>query len=137
MPHRLERLVYESRATGSTGSLLNLATILAESQRNNDRDGLTGALAAHEERYVQVVEGQGERLDALLRRLESDPRHRDLKLLDRYPIEARTFAGWSMASPRIEPATGRALTDLMSENAPSAARVVELLRDALTAKGSA
>ena len=47
----LQELVYESTATGSTGSLLNMATILAESQRNNARDGLTGALAAHDDRF--------------------------------------------------------------------------------------
>lgn len=42
MSLRLERLAYESTATGTTGSLANLAVIVAESQRNNDRDGLTG-----------------------------------------------------------------------------------------------
>ena len=55
MSRTLERLIYESSATGSTGSLLNLAAILGEAQRNNDRDGLTGALAAHEERYIQEI----------------------------------------------------------------------------------
>ena len=47
MSLRLERVVYESTATGTTDSILNLSVILAVSQRNNDRDGLTGALAAH------------------------------------------------------------------------------------------
>ena len=65
----LERLVYESTATGTTESLRNLSVILAESQRNNDRRGLTGALAAHDDRYIQVIEGPREVLDHLLRRL--------------------------------------------------------------------
>ena len=68
----LERLIYESTATGTTGSLTNLAVILSESQRNNERSGLTGALAAHRDRYIQVIEGQPEVLDGLLRRLESE-----------------------------------------------------------------
>ena len=55
MTFRLERLVYQSTATGSTGSLLNIATILAESQRNNDARGLTGALAAEFTRAVDAV----------------------------------------------------------------------------------
>lgn len=136
MSSRLERLVYESHATGSTGSLLNLATILAESQRNNDRDGLTGVLAAHDERYVQVVEGGAETLDLLLRRLQLDPRHRDVRLLERRPIETRIFAGWSMASPRINPATGRVLGQLMADPEPSAHQVVELLRNVLVKEQS-
>ena len=78
---RLERLVYESTATGTTGSIINLAVILAESQRNNDRDELTGALAAHDDRYIQVIEGPASALDNLLRRLEGDPRHRNIVIL--------------------------------------------------------
>ncbi|PZN96004.1 MAG: hypothetical protein DCF29_23915 [Alphaproteobacteria bacterium] len=69
----LERLVYESTATGSTGSLVNLATILAQSQRNNDRDGLTGALAAHNERYVQVIEGSSAALTSCCAASKSTP----------------------------------------------------------------
>lgn len=130
---QLERLVYESEATGSTGSLLNLAAILAESQRNNDRRGLTGALAAHADRYVQVIEGQAEALDALLRRLLDDPRHRNLRVLDRRTVPERQFAGWSMASPRISPATTEALDRLMAEPEPSGAMIVRLLVEAMAA----
>lgn len=127
----LERLIYESTATGTTSSLLNLATILAESQRNNDRDGLTGALAAHRERYIQVIEGQTGALDGLLKRLANDPRHRDLTVLDRHAISERVFAGWSMASPRITPAMAPALDTLMADARASGARIVALLHHAL------
>ena len=74
----LHRLIYRSTATGTTASLLNVATILAESQRNNDRDGLTGALAAHDDRYLQIIEGRPSSLDSLLRRLERDNRHKGI-----------------------------------------------------------
>ena len=131
MPLGLERLVYESRATGSTTSLLNLVAILGESQRNNEREGLTGVLAAHGERYVQVVEGSPGSLDRLLRRLANDPRHRDLTVLDRVPITGRMFGRWLMASARIAPAMTPALDALMAEAAPSGERVVALLHEAL------
>ncbi|WP_374600535.1 BLUF domain-containing protein [Brevundimonas sp.] len=127
----LERLVYESRATGSTGSLVNLATILAESQRNNDRDGLTGALAAHNERYVQVIEGRPASLDNLLRRLQSDPRHCELHIIDREPIRERLFDGWSMASARITPAQGDALDHLKQRGELTAQQTIRILLDAL------
>ena len=134
MPLPLERLVYESTATGSTESLLNLAAILAESQRNNDRRGLTGVLAAHRDCYVQVIEGPAAELDALLRRLALDPRHRDLKVIERQPIAERAFGGWSMASPRIDAGTRAALDRLMTVPAPSGAAIVSLLREALAAE---
>jgi len=99
----LERLVYESRATGSTTSLLNLVAILGESQRNNVRDGVTGVLAAHGDRFIQVLEGSGGALDRLTRRLVEDRRHRDMTILERTPIGERLFDRWVMASARIKP----------------------------------
>jgi hypothetical protein len=129
----LERLVYESTATGPTSSIGNLAVILAQSQRNNDRDGLTGMLAAHRNRYIQVVEGPAWALDALLRRLEDDPRHRDVILLGREPIETRLFGRWSMASATITPAHGTALDRLVDDNALTSAGVIRILLDAFDA----
>lgn len=129
----LERLLYASTATGRTDSLLNMATILGESQRNNDRDGLTGALGAHEGRFIQVIEGPSGVLDGLLRRLAGDPRHRDIVILDRRPITERQFAGWSMASSRLGPETAPVLKRLMATPDISALEIIALLRDALDA----
>ncbi len=128
---KLERLLYASIATGRTDSLLNMATILAESDRNNARDGLTGALAAHDGQYLQVVEGQPEVLDSLLRRLESDPRHKDIRLIDRIPIAHRRFEGWTMASSRIGPEMAPALDRLLANPETFVTEIVALLRDAL------
>lgn len=127
----LERLVYESKATGSTGSLTNLATILAESQRNNDRDGLTGVLAAHGERYVQVIEGSPAILDNLLKRLNGDRRHREVSIIGREPISARRFGNWTMASARITPAQADTLDRLIEAQDATPDRIVDLLRETL------
>lgn len=130
----LERLIYESTATGSTGSLANLAVILSESQRNNAGRGLTGALAAHGDRYIQVVEGQPEELDGLLRRLENDPRHRDIRLMHREPVEARMFADWTMASARVTPELAQSLDALMAEREPSPSWIVMALHEAVAGR---
>jgi hypothetical protein len=100
---RLHRVLYASTVTGTTDSLLGVATILGEAQRNNAQRDLTGALAAHRGRFIQVIEGPKDAIDGLLERLERDPRHRDLRVLDRAPVEHRTFEGWSMASARVTP----------------------------------
>jgi hypothetical protein len=114
MPQGLERIVYVSEARGSTDSLLNLAAILAESQRNNARDGLTGALAAHDGRFLQVLEGSPHAIDSLLRRLEKDRRHHDIQVLEREPIAERRFGDWSMAAARITPGLAPLLADVMA-----------------------
>jgi hypothetical protein len=127
----LEEIVYASTSAGSTASLLTLATLLAESQRNNARDGLTGALAAHDGRFYQAIEGHGQVLDGLMRRLARDARHSDIRILGRRPIDERAFSGWSMANAVITPRQGAELDQLMAEAEPSAVRVVALLRAAL------
>lgn len=124
---QLQRLIYRSEATGRTDSLLNVATILGEAQRNNARIGLTGALAAHDGRFLQVVEGESGILDALLRRLAVDPRHRDLVILDRVDIAARRFSDWSMANATISPDKAPLLDQLTKDPHPSGDALAELL----------
>ena len=128
---KLERLVYGSTATGRTDNLMNLAAILSESQRNNARDGLTGALAAHEGRYIQVIEGASDVLDGLLRRLALDNRHRDIVVFGRERIEQRSFSDWGMASARITPELKSLLDALMTEETPSPDRTVTAMREAV------
>lgn len=128
---KLERLVYGSTATGHTDNLLNMATILAESGRNNARDGLTGALAAHEGRFIQVIEGSGDAIDGLPRRLATDPRHKELVIFGRDSAEQRLFGDWVMANARITPALKTVLDGMMGQQTPSAQHVVTLMRDAV------
>ncbi len=131
MPTRLDQLVYRSVAAMPTEHLLPLAELLGEAQRNNERAGLTGALAVHDGRFLQVVEGDPGLLDQLHLRLERDRRHRDIHVLERRPIERRAFDGWSMASARITPSLASELDQLMAEAAPSADRVVGLMLEAV------
>jgi hypothetical protein len=101
---KLERVLYCSEATVPTESLLVIAEILAVSQRNNERDSLTGALAVNDGWFLQAIEGPPSAIDSLLRRLAADPRHRNIEILDRRPIDQRRFAAWSMISARVTPA---------------------------------
>lgn len=112
---RLERVVYCSQATVPTDSLLVIAEILAVSQRNNDRDHLTGALAINDGWFLQVIEGPKDALDRLLKRLDADPRHKAVEILQRQPITDRLFDAWSMASARITPGLRADLVALVNE----------------------
>ncbi len=115
MQDKLERLVYCSKATVSTESLMVLTDILAVSQRNNDRDNLTGALAIADGWFLQVIEGPNSKLNSLLRRLETDTRHTEIKVLYRREVSFRLFGEWSMNSARITPEIGPDLIGLVNE----------------------
>ena len=124
----LERIIYQSVGTGRTDSLLNMVTILAESQRNNARDGLTGALAAHDGLYIQVLEGSASALEKLLHRLRVDLRHTDVQIIDRVRIDSRAFDGWSMANARIDAHSAPQLEALMAGSVRSASAIVRLMQ---------
>ena len=131
----LERVVYTSRARGDADSLLMQVDILAVSQRNNARDDLTGALMIHDGRFLQVLEGAGPDLDRLMTRLANDPRHDEVVVIERAPIEARDFSGWAMASVRVTPA----LEDVLSATVGgegSAQETVERMQQAALAQAA-
>lgn len=136
MPLSLQRLIYASTATGKTSSLLNIATILGESHRNNDRDGLTGALVAHDGCFIQVVEGEAGRLDALLKRLANDPRHRDIRLIDRETITTRLFGQWSMASVHVSPKLVPMLETVIARRDHPAGAIVTAMLEGLQAEAA-
>ncbi|WP_395942897.1 BLUF domain-containing protein [Brevundimonas sp.] len=99
----LESILYVSESVRPDPTLLTLAEILAASDRNNRRDGLTGALLVSSGHYLQVLEGAAQDLDRTLHRLEADPRHRALRILSRHPIRIRRFGDWAMVAARISP----------------------------------
>jgi hypothetical protein len=128
MTRPLERIAYCSHARVSMDSLLVIADILAVSQRNNRRDGITGALVYSEGGFFQVVEVAPADLDRLLRRLEGDPRHSDIRVVLRTAVSGRLFADWSMTAPRISPARAGEMKKAVEACEASPATAIEALR---------
>ncbi|HYD28290.1 BLUF domain-containing protein [Brevundimonas sp.] len=138
----LERLVYCSRACIDTTSLQAISELLGEAQRNNAREGLTGALAVNDGWFLQVIEGPAPALDGLLRRLDADARHTDLTILSRRPVSGRLFRDWSMVAARVTPDVGPQLQRLIDDCRVSPEAAVDALlrivveRKAETAAGT-
>jgi Sensors of blue-light using FAD len=105
MEDTLRQLVYFSTAAGPRQSTLTLASILTVSRDRNRQSGLTGLLVAGGNRYLQVIEGQPELIDATMERIHRDDRHLGVSVLVDRLIEQRSFDTWSMAfceNPRLE-----------------------------------
>lgn len=96
---------------------------MSVSDRNNRRDGLTGALAVSRGRFFQVLEGESPAVDDVMRRIRADPRHSDLKDVMRCEVEGRLFGAWSLVaalvSPTLQPELDRAIE--LCESQPEAA----------------
>ena len=93
----LIQLTYASR-TSKTPDPEDLKSILASSQRNNIRAGITGALCLSNGIFLQQLEGDRTAVNELYHRILLDPRHRDPAILDFSEIASRKFAQWSMGS---------------------------------------
>ncbi|WP_062015082.1 BLUF domain-containing protein [Aureimonas sp. AU4] len=95
----LHRLVYYSRnhVEGTDATLdREIGDILAKSQHNNRRDGITGALLFNAGCFAQVLEGPLGAVEAAFERIQQDERHGDVSLLALERIEARSFPNWAM-----------------------------------------
>ena len=104
---RLIQIIYISRSTFTPSGLTmniepNVARILGKSRINNRRNGLVGVLYFGDGCFFQCLEGDEAVVDALYARLQSDNRHKDLKLFSRKQITALSFADWSMKYVPIE-----------------------------------
>ena len=96
----LHRLVYcsESRLPGSVADLQGeIDQILAVARRNNQADGISGALLFSENWFAQVLEGPVAAIERTFERIQCDPRHADVTVLELSPARGRRFGDWSMA----------------------------------------
>lgn len=95
MTERLLRVIYGSSSPDHLRED-ELVAILEAARRGNAARGVTGALAYHDRGFIQVLEGPGPEVEALLARIARDPRHTGMLVFDRSEVDARAFGGWSM-----------------------------------------
>ncbi len=124
----LRQIAYISHATRPMDHLRNIAEILGESQTNNWRDGVTGALVFADGRFLQVIEGRPETVERLLTRVSADPRHTGVEVVLRRPVESRGFADWSMVVPRITPEAEPLMRQAVDLAVPDPVRAIDVLR---------
>ena len=92
----LYKIIYSSEQTRPI-SKEDLVEIISKSKRNNQRDHITGCLLFHEPYFAQVLEGVSSDLMNLVSRLNSDPRHKNMKISQMIAINKRVFGDWYMS----------------------------------------
>ncbi|WP_170290278.1 BLUF domain-containing protein [Rhodovulum strictum] len=70
--------------------------ILAESLRNNPKEGLTGFLHVERDCFLQYLEGPPGPLRRTLVRIQKDRRHKEFLILAEGSIDERFFPDWDM-----------------------------------------
>ncbi len=93
------RLTYMSKAT-SLAAHPNRTTAMAQlgcqSRRCNQLYGLTGALLAGQDWFIQTLEGDPVAVYATFARVNLDLRHQDVRVFEIASTDARMFPDWTM-----------------------------------------
>lgn len=91
---KILQLIYSSQPFGYDE--LVLGGILAIARRNNERDGITGALICREDLFLQLLEGGESEVTQAFDRISRDDRHVDVVNRWSRHVEHRLFPDWAM-----------------------------------------
>ena len=97
----LIHLVYTSLATHPM-EYQDFLDLLIQSREKNHRLGVTGMLLYQKETFLQVLEGRKTVVEELFRRIVLDPRHTNVTLLVKHPIDVREYTNWDMKFTNID-----------------------------------
>ncbi|MBD5778455.1 BLUF domain-containing protein [Pelagicoccus sp. NFK12] len=90
------RLIYRSTAREETLTNDALARLQYTSISNNNSLGITGILVLSGDQFLQVLEGDSERVNELYHKIAQDPRHHKVRLISFESINERYFSDWGM-----------------------------------------
>jgi hypothetical protein len=82
-----------------------LKDILAVSQVNNARDGITGLLLYHAGNFIQLLEGEKATVNQTFARISADERHKGITHIAGGELARRNFAQWAMGFKTIDAAS--------------------------------
>lgn len=93
--HIILRLTYVSRHNANNKNV-EVTRILAQAHKNNQRNGITGALVISGDYFLQSIEGPRPVINELLSKLLKDERHFSLQVIECSEVEHRRWGKWSM-----------------------------------------
>lgn len=91
-------LLYVSRRrTPPAEQAAEIDHILSVARQRNLSLGITGALAATQAYFAQVLEGTAEHAEIIMNYIRQDERHCDIRIVLTESLPQRRFGTWSMA----------------------------------------
>lgn len=90
----LTRLMYFSECNRQAH--LKIEHILEAARERNSREDISGALWFDGDIFIQILEGQRKAVSRVYHLISSDPRHKNIELVECTSISKRLFSDWSM-----------------------------------------
>lgn len=100
MNTNLFRIVYcsRNRLHGTVAEVSNeLNKILSKARANNSKAQVTGALLYNAGNFAQVLEGRLDAVERIFEKIQRDPRHTEVTVIQIGSIAVREFPEWAMA----------------------------------------
>ena len=88
-------LVYKSQACPNFNKDA-ISEMLLNSQKSNEKRGITGCLLFHRGWFVQLLEGEEDVVKALYKKIRKDDRHKSMTVLSMEESVGRIFGNWHM-----------------------------------------
>ncbi|KRB85405.1 blue light sensor protein [Sphingomonas sp. Root710] len=91
-------LIYVSHSLIPTGSEQDeIESIVTASTERNGRLGVRGALLFTEVYFAQLLEGPETAVEEVMESIIQDPRHDQITIIERKPIDGYRFSDWGLA----------------------------------------
>ncbi|MCF7988556.1 MAG: BLUF domain-containing protein [Methylovulum sp.] len=94
-------LVYVSLANQEMSDE-HLKSLLSKAREKNEKLAITGMLLYRDGFFMQALEGDKEKIEALFDTIAQDTRHRDVLLVYKKPIKERGFEQWTMGFNKLD-----------------------------------
>lgn len=95
-------IVYTSESTSNNTDINKTLNDISKKARINNKNlDITGLLFYHNQRFVQILEGNKESLEKLLKIIEKDKRHQNIERIIDEKVDKRGFKEWNMDSFNI------------------------------------
>ena len=105
---RILTLTYTSSATDLL-SVTQLVELIEQIRPKNERLGVTGLLLYSGGSVIQTLEGTSDAVYQVFDAIRADPRHADVRIVERRYVDERSFATWSMGFRNV---SAREVADL-------------------------
>ena len=96
----IKHLIYTSKPINFDD--FTISNILNSSQKNNKKDGITGALIFREDMYLQFLEGPKNKVDKTFNKITSDERHKEVIILKEDLTDRKLFTSWAMRGDPVK-----------------------------------
>jgi hypothetical protein len=91
----MRRIIYTSHVARRV-RYQDAEAIALDASVRNEREGVTGLLLYTPSHFIQVLEGNAPAVDAVLARIQRDPRHSHVRVIDDREVDEREFTQWAM-----------------------------------------